>query len=521
MVDVAAAAAASEDDLARAASRFERGTDLSLGTFLQLDVIVRRFAPDLIIFVGRSPAPLGDPEIVHVGGDDVNVLEVDFEAIVGGAQRVFIWWDATDGGFADAVLGRLLPTILGSREHLVAVQGVKDSRDTGLPADYPGREEPMTWWLGELVGTLDELPYLYDFLTRNGIEAETPWSQWHELRASQPSAVQKIERGDLAEVATTSELLLFELPRDRSVAFPHLVPSHHPAFAAYTPKRAVPEWTTDYLGVRTRSSFNDTRAPTTLHMLHPRLPGFDEEYFEWVDVLEAVERARGRFTMVELGAGWGRWVARGGIAARLRNLDVSLVAVEAEPSHFRWLEQHLRDNGLLACSSLHQVAVAAEAGRVRFHVGDPQAWYGQAIDPNAPEVTPDAPMSWKERLRSRSGGGPSVLPTEARDVVSVRAATLGELLATSGVVDLIDADIQGAEGAVFTAARDVLRTRVRMVHIGTHSRENEATLRSLFTELGWKCRWDFRCLQRNETPFGEIEFQDGVQGWENPALRAG
>lgn len=36
------------------------------------------------------------------------------------------------------------------------------------------------------------------------------------------------------------------------------------------------------------------------------LPAFDEEYFEWIDLLEAVTEATGEFTMIELGAGWGR-----------------------------------------------------------------------------------------------------------------------------------------------------------------------------------------------------------------------
>ena len=36
-------------------------------------------------------------------------------------------------------------------------------------------------------------------------------------------------------------------------------------------------------------------------------PPLDEEYFEWIDLLESVVAAEGSYTMIELGAGYGRW----------------------------------------------------------------------------------------------------------------------------------------------------------------------------------------------------------------------
>src|SRR2546423_1273975 len=41
-----------------------------------------------------------------------------------------------------------------------------------------------------------------------------------------------------------------------------------------------------------------------------------EGYLEWVEVLGAAKRARGSFTFVELGTGWGRWMTFAGHAAR-------------------------------------------------------------------------------------------------------------------------------------------------------------------------------------------------------------
>lgn len=103
----------------------------------------------------------------------------------------------------------------------------------------------------------------------------------------------------------------------------------------------------DFLGSRYRTSFF-MLWPPRLHDRHiaPEYPPFDDEYFEWIDLLEAVAGATNRFTMLELGAGFGRWTARAAAAAQQRNLEYTLVAVEAEPTHFDWMLQNLQDNGL-------------------------------------------------------------------------------------------------------------------------------------------------------------------------------
>src|SRR5579883_1190234 len=152
------------------------------------------------------------------------------------------------------------------------------------------------------------------------------------------------------------------------------------------------------------------------------LPRIDEEIFEWIDVLECVEAARGRFTMVELGAGYGRWLLAGAMAARQRSLPFHLVGVEAEPRHFAWLKQHLRDNDIdPAAHTLIEAPVSGRRERVRFYVGDPKKWYGQSITTHmAPEVN-------------------------GASIVEMDSITLADVLRPLGKVDLIDMDIQGAE----------------------------------------------------------------------------
>jgi hypothetical protein len=90
------------------------------------------------------------------------------------------------------------------------------------------------------------------------------------------------------------------------------------------------------------------------------------------------------------------------------------------------------------------------------------------------------------------------------------------VLAPLDEVDLIDMDIQGAELDVCRAGAAALDTKVRRVHIGTHRPWIDLGLRELFASLGWRNVWDFPCKRRQSTPFGEIDFEDGVQGWVNP-----
>jgi FkbM family methyltransferase len=244
--------------------------------------------------------------------------------------------------------------------------------------------------------------------------------------------------------------------------------------------RALPNW----IGVTTRREFfvDDLRFVTVT------LPPPDAERFEWIDVLEAVTRAAGGFTMLELGAGYGRWVVNAAAALRAYSgLPHSLTAVEAEPTHFRWLELHCRDNDVDA--NLVHAAVAPRRGSVEFGVGQPASWYGQAI----------ADGTWSPE-----------------QVVTIDAVTLSDLLERLERVDLIHCDIQGAEADVFEEAATSVAAKVQRVHVGTHGPEVEERLRRLFSSLGWENVNDYLCGMSAETPWGRIDFEDGVQTWVNP-----
>jgi FkbM family methyltransferase len=257
---------------------------------------------------------------------------------------------------------------------------------------------------------------------------------------------------------------------------------HHPVFAEF--QRAA-DPVANWLGVTTRRDFFTEE----LEFVRVATPPIDTEYFEWIDLLEAVTAATDHFTMLELGAGYGRWIVNAAAAVRAYSgIPATLVAVEAEPTHFKWLEQHCRDNAVEA--EVVQAAVAPVGGEVSFAVGSPAAWYGQAI----------ADGTWS--------------PEQTQ---TVSAVALSSLLARHQRIDLVHMDVQGIEADVLEEARDEL-SRVRRLHVGTHGRVQEDRIRALFTELGWQAQQDYPSGARSKTPWGKMEFQDGVQTWINPSI---
>ena len=107
------------------------------------------------------------------------------------------------------------------------------------------------------------------------------------------------------------------------------------------------------------------------------------ETFEWIALLSAINDARDRFTMIELGAGVGRWSAAAACVARKfrPDLKVRLIAIEAEPTHFKWMCRNFSDNGV--DQNQHRLvfgAVGSKDGAARFVSGEARAWYGQALE---------------------------------------------------------------------------------------------------------------------------------------------
>ena len=295
-------------------------------------------------------------------------------------------------------------------------------------------------------------------------------------------------------------------------------PEYHPAFDLISTYTGDPEpgFLTDFLGIRTRCEFLAGAAAAAV-LVHTSGP--HEDYLEWIDLLESVLAAKEQYTMIELGAGYGRWSVRAAALVRqLRPMPFHLVAVEAEPRHYRWLKQHMSDNQIEAGSStLLEGVVSDHRENVLFYVASPAgevneaaSWYGQAITKSYEAVdevpTPDYEDQKVFQLRS---GWKSV---------KVPSFLLADILPETNRIDLIDMDLQGEELKVVASSIEELNRRVARLRIGTHSPEIERGLRELLHRHGWQCTADYAGGRTNDTPWGPIEFVDGAQSWINPRL---
>jgi FkbM family methyltransferase len=268
----------------------------------------------------------------------------------------------------------------------------------------------------------------------------------------------------------------------------------------------------DFLGAREDKQFfllewrDVERDFSKTHDQWANLPEFSEEYFEWIDLLAAVKTAKDRFVMMELGAGYGRWLMRAAAAIKRYNpIPFMLIGVEGEPIHVEWMKLNFRNNGLN--SDAHRVlhaAIGESSGTAYFPVGDPHGW-GQFIlddDKPGPQKSRHSGIAYDEQFLAQ--------------LAPVRLVTIEEAAAGEQLIDFIDMDIQGAEAAVMAQAIDFCSNRVRIIHIGTHSRLLEDRVRDIFRKAGWLPRFDFPNFSNTPTEYGTLAFYDGVQSWANP-----
>lgn len=252
-----------------------------------------------------------------------------------------------------------------------------------------------------------------------------------------------------------------------------------------------------------RSTLYDERDPTYPHR-------DTEDYFEWIDLLVAVDRADGKFSMVEVGAGYGRWIANAAAALRRRSRggigQQKFIAMEASKRRFDMMVANCMYNEIPAADVELIRAACTPDGRPAFMVVDND--YGASIVRNDRVMTMFDEMKSDEiALRSNDSG-------ETFLVEKIPATRLDLLLREP--VDFIDFDIQGEELAVVSGSIDAMDRFVKLAHVATHAPHIDAELPRIFHQHGWRPRWSFRCSSVNETPYGAFRFMDGIQSWENP-----
>ena len=269
----------------------------------------------------------------------------------------------------------------------------------------------------------------------------------------------------------------------------------------------APGFVTDFLGVQTRTAFiaGLTAPQGALMGLPIPIDHIHAEAIEWIGLLKCVLAARDRFVAMELGAGWGPWIVAGAVAARHVGItDIQLTAVEADPGHVAFMQDHLRDNGLdPAAHALIQAAVGPQAGRARWHV---------CADPAA---------DWGSRPVTDAGAATDHVGRPLETWLDIDIVAFCDLLVRQPVWDLVHIDVQGWEADLCRSAPALLDSRVRWLVIGTHDPHQHGLVMHQMHAQGWELENEKppRMQWRSGAPtLQSMGTLDGTQVWRNPKL---
>jgi FkbM family methyltransferase len=271
----------------------------------------------------------------------------------------------------------------------------------------------------------------------------------------------------------------------------------------YAVSNLVPnaKYLTNYLGVLIDPKFLPqvlSGCENTIEAM-PIPANWHADIAEWGAALRAVDLSRRRFTVMELGCGWGCWLNITGVAARMTGREVYMIGVEGDPHHIQFAREAVATNGFPPEQvELHHGIVAAEAGVALFP--------NQAVGGTSWGIQPIFDATEEQLAAASREGSHMVLP-----VIS-----LARLLEPHDRIDLLHIDIQGGEVNVVSGSIKALQGKVAYLLIGTHSRQIEGLLIDLLMKAGWMLEVE-RPAIISIRPAGHVHLiVDGVQGWRNP-----
>ena len=298
----------------------------------------------------------------------------------------------------------------------------------------------------------------------------------------------------------------------------------------------------DFLGVLTDGSFRTQYGidPAVIGGGHQNtdFPTFKNENGEWwfeaVNWFEAAREARDRFVMITLGACYGAQAVGAYRTMKIVNPDmpIKLVAVEPVPENYEWVRKHFMDNGIDPDDHwLVPTAISDRNDPVLFPVGAAGSGANNCVATNKPKerkILADriiANGKAVDTLRALMVENSTkivknLLPDQESlaELKFVSSLTLRDFLGPFDYVDYLEADIQESEIVVFPPFMDLLRKKVRRIHMGTHGTENHRTLHKLFVKHGWEIIFSYEPDATHNSPLGPFVLNDGVLSMRNPHI---
>ena len=295
----------------------------------------------------------------------------------------------------------------------------------------------------------------------------------------------------------------------------------------------------DFLGTLTdvnfRTMFGVNPADAVGSYQETRLPRIEdgEGWFEAVNWIVAAREARNSYTMATLGACYGAQAVGSYRALQLLNpMPCKLVALEPEPENYEWTRRHMRDNGIDPDKQwLVKAAISATNDPVLFPVGSPGTGAQNCVSTNEENsrkiyaneiIAAGRANETLHNLMTNNSTGimKDLVPGQnfPAEIKMVSAVTLADILSPFDVLDYLESDIQQSEILVFPPYMDVVKRKVRRVHIGTHGRDVHSVLLGLFQKEGWDIVFDFAPNSGFKSALGNFTTNDGVLTMRNPEL---
>lgn len=262
-------------------------------------------------------------------------------------------------------------------------------------------------------------------------------------------------------------------------------------------------------------------------------PADAEAWFEAVDWVVAARDARGRYVMITLGANYGAQAVGAYRALQAVNpMPYKLVAVEPVPGNYDWVRRHMHNNGIDPAKQwIVPLAINDRVDPLYFPVGGPGVGSNNCFSTNEAAARREyaetfiaagqADDALQNLLVNNSTGlVKDLVPGHdfKGEIKLVSAITLKELLGPFERIDLLEADIQQSEIVVFPPFVELLKKKVRRIHIGTHGADVHWALHTLFHDHGWKIVFSYPPNARHASPLGVFETNDGVLTVSNPTL---
>jgi hypothetical protein len=268
-------------------------------------------------------------------------------------------------------------------------------------------------------------------------------------------------------------------------------------------------------------------------LANAKTPADAEAWFEAVDWVVSAREARDRYVMITLGANYGAQAVGAYRALQTVNpMPCKLVAVEPVPGNLEWIRRHMRNNEIDPDRQwIVPLAISDKVEPVFFPVGGPGVGANNCYSTNERPARLQYAEEFIERgmaadalrnllIKNTTGLKKDLVedhdfPAEIQLLSSI---TLNELLGPFQMVDLLESDIQQSEILVFPPFIELLRRKVRRIHIGTHGLDVHMALHSLFADNGWEVVFSYKPNSKYESTLGNFETNDGVLTVRNPDL---